>query len=259
MSSTSHRRLFSCGLRRRLSAALAMIAMGGTALAGSGYDEAVSGDLSTNPLAPTALSFSPGDNVVTGTVTSGAPSDTRDYFTFTVPAGSQLTGIFLNDWRDFTSGANGNRGFMHIDNGSTSVVPGFDTMLDFLGGTHVDRSVAPTAATNLLNLMAAASAGGTGFTAPLPAGAYTINIQQAGPQRIRYTVTIALSQPALPCPADLNGDDFVDDTDFVEFASAYENFVCPGTPCPADFNDDGFVDDSDFVTFAAAYEAFTCP
>jgi hypothetical protein len=29
------------------------------------------------------------------------------------------------------------------------------------------------------------------------------------------------------CPADLNGDDFVDDSDFVVFAAAYNELLCP--------------------------------
>jgi hypothetical protein len=29
------------------------------------------------------------------------------------------------------------------------------------------------------------------------------------------------------CPADLNNDGFVDDTDFVLFATAYETLICP--------------------------------
>ena len=61
-----------------------------------------------------------------------------------------------------------------------------------------------------------------------------------------------------PCPADLNGDGFVDDSDFVDFALAYDAFVCAGA-CPADLNNDGFVDDTDFVIFAHAYDDFSCP
>lgn len=63
------------------------------------------------------------------------------------------------------------------------------------------------------------------------------------------------------CPADLNGDTFVDDADFVIFAAAYETLVCPASPapCPADLNGDMFVDDADFVMFAAAYNLLTCP
>jgi hypothetical protein len=29
------------------------------------------------------------------------------------------------------------------------------------------------------------------------------------------------------CPSDLNGDGYVDDTDFVIFAGMYENLLCP--------------------------------
>jgi len=65
----------------------------------------------------------------------------------------------------------------------------------------------------------------------------------------------------LPCPADLNGDTFVDDSDFVVFAAAYNELLCPGNtaPCPADFNGDEMVEDADFVVFAAAYNELLCP
>lgn len=65
------------------------------------------------------------------------------------------------------------------------------------------------------------------------------------------------------CAGDLNNDTFVDDSDFVIFAAAYNLLDCgdPGMPagCPADLNNDDFVDDTDFVLFAAAYNALICP
>ena len=65
------------------------------------------------------------------------------------------------------------------------------------------------------------------------------------------------------CPADFNGDGGVDDTDFVEFALAYNVLDCddPAMPssCAADINLDDFVDDADFVLFAAAYDELLCP
>lgn len=65
------------------------------------------------------------------------------------------------------------------------------------------------------------------------------------------------------CPGDLNSDGFVDDSDFVLFATAYDLLDCsdPSMPvdCPADINDDGFVDDTDFVLFSTAYDEFICP
>ncbi len=66
-----------------------------------------------------------------------------------------------------------------------------------------------------------------------------------------------------PCPGDLSGDGYVDDTDFVAFAFAYSLLDCadPAMPvgCPSDLNGDGFVDDSDFVVFATMYENLVCP
>ena len=61
------------------------------------------------------------------------------------------------------------------------------------------------------------------------------------------------------CPADFNGDGFVDDGDFVVFAGAYDAFTVPPADGDCDLNGDGFVDDADFVAFAGAYDAFTCP
>ncbi|MBX3389726.1 MAG: hypothetical protein KF691_09770 [Phycisphaeraceae bacterium] len=73
---------------------------------------------------------------------------------------------------------------------------------------------------------------------------------------------IATGAPAT-CTGDLNGDGFVDDSDFVLFAAAYNILDCTDpmmpTGCPADFNDDDFVDDSDFVLFVAAYNELICP
>ncbi len=74
------------------------------------------------------------------------------------------------------------------------------------------------------------------------------------------------------CACDLNGDTFVDDADFVVFAAAYNELVCPPPErdastgfddrhagCPADFDGNSIVDDADFVIFAAAYNELICP
>lgn len=57
------------------------------------------------------------------------------------------------------------------------------------------------------------------------------------------------------CRADLNRDNFVDDADFVLFASAYETLLTNS----GDFTGDGLTDDFDFVFFAGGYDDFTCP
>jgi len=53
-----------------------------------------------------------------------------------------------------------------------------------------------------------------------------------------------------PCPADFNGDGFLDFTDFDDFVAAFEG----GDPA-ADFNGDGFLDFTDFDDFVASFEA----
>ncbi|MFO0786400.1 MAG: hypothetical protein U0573_08625 [Phycisphaerales bacterium] len=77
------------------------------------------------------------------------------------------------------------------------------------------------------------------------------------------TVTTSLARVVL-CRSDLTCDGQVDDSDFVSFASAYNDFLCPaGGPgtageCPADLNGDQQVDDADFVIFAEAYDRLMC-
>jgi len=112
----------------------------------------------------------------------------------------------------------------------------------------------------------------------VPAGSGTVNVRvQSGltiaaePENFKSTIFgygISAIEPnaaftfGAPCPGDLNGDSFVDDSDFVIFASAYDKLDCaaPSMPagCPADINHDGFVDDADFVIFANAYNMLTC-
>ncbi|MBX3378957.1 MAG: hypothetical protein KF805_02595 [Phycisphaeraceae bacterium] len=79
------------------------------------------------------------------------------------------------------------------------------------------------------------SATNRGGTAPSPSGVWSFQVQGI---------------------CDLNTDGFVDDTDFVIFASAYDEFLTDA----GDFNGDGFTDDLDFVIFAGAYDALlACP
>jgi hypothetical protein len=74
---------------------------------------------------------------------------------------------------------------------------------------------------------------------------------------------VILYEPTSACLGDLNNDGFVDDSDFVGFAAAYNLLDCSDatmpTNCPADFNGDDFIDDADFVIFAAAYNELVCP
>ena len=55
--------------------------------------------------------------------------------------------------------------------------------------------------------------------------------------------------PVNPCPADFNGDGFLDFTDFDDFVLAFEN-----GQANADFNGDGFLDFTDFDMFVESFE-----
>lgn len=63
------------------------------------------------------------------------------------------------------------------------------------------------------------------------------------------------------CPADLNDDGLVEDSDFSLFAVAYNALSCSGGTqpgCPADLTNDGWVMDDDFSVFVLAYDALLC-
>lgn len=66
-----------------------------------------------------------------------------------------------------------------------------------------------------------------------------------------------------PCPADQNGDGFVDDADFVLFVQGYNLLYCADPEavekCPADLTNDGYVLDDDFSIFVVAYNELLCP
>lgn len=181
-------------------ACLAMCVTASPAIhAATSYSEAVSGDLSTDPATPTALAFSAGSNLVSGSMftsfTVGVPGDTRDYLTFTLGANQQLDAIIINRYDDLdTSPANdGNRGFAALFAGPVGTLPANGNNL---GGNHVD----PNIGFDLLASFATGGiSGGTGFPLPLGAGSYTFLIQQTGPQLTGYELDFKVS--AVPVPA----------------------------------------------------------
>jgi hypothetical protein len=140
----------------------------------SSYDEAVNGDLSGNRLAPSSLALTPGDNTVTGTVIVGD----IDYLTITVPVGYALTQINLLNFVSIDDLA-----FIAIQAGSTFTQPPTGTdVTQLLGWAHFGLPVpAPYFA------VLGTAPGAIGFTAPLPAGPYTLWIQQASAQQVAYT------------------------------------------------------------------------
>ncbi|MEO0423652.1 MAG: VPLPA-CTERM sorting domain-containing protein [Pseudomonadota bacterium] len=159
------------------------------------WDESVSGDLSSDPDAPTPLSFSVGSNIITGSVSAGE-GDTRDFITFTIADGQVLTALLQLEYVDGDTGGPGNRGFHAINEGETSFIPGGDTSDLFLGGDHLDPL---DPGTDLLAILATAPLAGVGFDTPLGPGTYSYVVQQTGPQNSAYSLDFQVA--AVPLPA----------------------------------------------------------
>ena len=152
------------------------------------HDEAVSGDLSNDKAAPTALTLTPGSNSVIGTVNGFDNGDGQDWVSFTIPTGFVMTSYVNSKYVSFDE-----QGFTGFQVGSSFkddefVAGSYAGYAHF--GTDVDNPLpaSSTVGVNLLPLMAnpSFSVGATGFTRPLAAGTYTFLIQQGNPVTTSY-------------------------------------------------------------------------
>ena len=161
------------------------------------YDEAVSGDLSNDKGAPTALTLTPGSNSVIGTVNGFAPgTDPQDWVSFTIPTGFVMTS-YINSKYDSTDP----QGFTGFQFGSSFSGDEF-VAISYAGYAHFGFAATnpdgtppvSTVGLNLLPLMADPSfaPGTTGFTPPLAAGPYTFLIQQGNPVTTGYQFDMTL-------------------------------------------------------------------
>jgi len=161
------------------------------------YDEAVSGDLSNDKGAPTALTLTPGSNSVIGTVNGFAPgTDPQDWVSFTIPTGFVMTS-YINSKYDSTDP----QGFTGFQFGSSFSGDEF-VAISYAGYAHFGFAATnpdgtppvSTVGVNLLPLMADPSfaPGTTGFTPPLAAGTYTFLIQQGNPVTTGYQFDMTL-------------------------------------------------------------------
>ena len=160
------------------------------------HDEALLGDLSNDPLAPTSLTFGVGSNEISGTVVN--TNDTRDYFTFTIGDGLVLDSIDLVSYFD-VGGNEADIGFAAINAGTTTTQPAMGA--DFLGGAHVGADQLPGVGGSLAADLAGAENIGTTFDFPLTAGDYSFVIQQTGPENTGYTLDFVVSPVPLPAAA----------------------------------------------------------
>jgi hypothetical protein len=153
----------------------------------SSYNEATDGDLSGNRLAPSTLSLTPGDNTVTGTVIAGDV----DYLTINVPLGYTLAQINLLSFVSVDDLA-----FISIQAGSTFTQPPTGTdVSQLLGWAHYGLP-APAPYFDVLG----SSPGAIGFTGPLPAGPYTLWLQQTSAQQVAYSWDFVVGGGSVPEP-----------------------------------------------------------
>ena len=196
-ASVTKKSLFSAAVCALLAAAPAKATI---------YDEAVSGDLSNNPLAPTALTLMPGLNSVIGTVNGFPPggTDPQDWVSFTIPTGFVMTS-YVNSKYDSTD----EQGFTGFQFGSSFLGDVF-TAGSYAGYAHFGTGAtnpdgsppSSTVGVNLLPLMANPNfaPGTTGFTPPLRAGTYTFLIQQGDPVTTSYQFDMNVRSMSVPEP-----------------------------------------------------------
>ena len=159
--------------------------------------------LSTDNNQPTDLGMlSHGSNLVQGVIESAKNIGNVDVFTFTVDTGYQLSGLFVDQYEYvFPPAANERNAFLAINDAATFPYNAFDLDLNanpdfdeslFLGGTVFGLSDLPSdGGGNILSR--AGRITGRRFTGPLPAGTYTVYIQQTGPAN-SYTLDFQVEQ-----------------------------------------------------------------
>lgn len=92
-----------------------------------------------------------------------------------------------------------------------------------------------------------------------PLSVLLVNLNVPGPANapgieVDFDLVRLSSAPVRPpCPADFNGDRFVDGFDYDDFVACFEGNACPPGRS-ADFNDDSFADGFDYDEFVAAFE-----
>lgn len=149
------------------------------------FDEDITGDLSGDGAVPTDIgTLALGTTVIRATQ-QGDPRD-MDYITFTVPEGTELSGLTVLAY----DAAPGNLAFIGIEGGAVFVTaPGTTDASTLLGGlVYAQYAVS----LDILGLMGSLE-GAQGFEEPLGPGEYTLWLNQTGPAS---TVTLGLDLTA---------------------------------------------------------------
>ena len=168
----------------------ALAAMASAANAATLYSESASGDISGNRTSPTVRTLGLGSNDVFATTQGGD----QEYLTLVVPSGMALKNLFL---RADQASSFDQTAFISIANGSPFP---FDpatagSAAGTLGWAHFSPGLVGQ---DLFPTMRTSDLGSSGFGAQLPAGTYSVAIQQLG-TAVTYQLdftTVAVPEPA---------------------------------------------------------------
>lgn len=198
------RKIVSSGLQVACGATLLAASLTGSVCAAT-YTESVNGEISSNRLAPTFFQLDyqpagnvPGSNVITGTVgrnTSGVIE--RDYLWVNVPTGYRLSELRVGN--QTTVGGSGS--FIGLASGSSMPVAEGAADATGLLGYRVYETA--DRGTDILDDMAIATNGSSGFTRPLGAGDYTLWIQELARGTFTYRFNLVLSPVPEPTTGSL--------------------------------------------------------
>lgn len=206
------------------------------------FDEATDGDLSGNYSAPTVVAVSAGNNTVV--FTTDKKGDDRDIFTFTVPEGSELTGVVL-DLFDTNTEDEFNYGFIGFSSGDQlQTDPLAPNPTGLLGYGLVNFG---DSGSDIYEVMGQGG-GAQGYDGPLPAGSYSFWAQETSPSSDDWRVTLVITPTSDPCPGDLNGDGSVGGADLGLFLGSWGD-----SPCDADVNGDGVCNGADLGVILGAW------
>jgi hypothetical protein len=158
------------------------------------YDESVSGDVSNSPQAPTPINLALGSNSFIATM----PGSDLDFFTVNVPAGGQLSSLFM-------AGYSGIDEISFLAIGAGTQMP--DSVLSYdptglLGYAHFGPGVSDIGS-DLLPDLAVANFGVPGFSIPLPSGSYTFWLQQESSVDTGYQLDFSVTAVPEPTSAGL--------------------------------------------------------
>jgi len=215
-------------MKRALFTAAAAALCSSLALA-TDYDEGVSGDLSDDRLAPDSIQLELGSNLITSTQQGDAFGRDIDYFTVVVPTGMELAELRLPSYVPVVPF---DLAFLGLQAGSTFTVDAESAEAsDLLGGiVFGDFSVGTDMLPSIGTL-----GGSIGFTPPLPAGSYTIWMNQTSDPSTSTLNFVLTGDPVGTsyCSSTINTSGFAASLGAVGIDSVGANeftLVCDGLP-----------------------------